>query len=71
MSMTENIGLGEFPADLFKTSGTSPPAAKVDLGEFPAHLFGPQDAPVPRFHISDDLWNGYTVEQVAKQRDPG
>jgi hypothetical protein len=53
--------------DLSKTSGASPPA----LGDFPAHLFGPQDAPrptPPRFHISDDLWNGYSVEQVAKHK---
>lgn len=34
------IKLGEFPADLSKTSGTSPPAN--GLGAFPAHLFTPQ-----------------------------
>lgn len=55
--------------DLSKTSGASPPA----LGDFPAHLFGLQDTPTPRptpprFHISDDLWNGYNVEQVAKHK---
>jgi hypothetical protein len=64
------IKLGEFPADLSKTSGTSPPAN--GLGDFPAHLFAEPETMVSgptTYHITDDLWNAYSQEQLALQTD--
>ena len=46
------------------------PAEGHGIGEFPAHLFAnnaPAD-PVVRYHITDDLWNSFAVEQVAAQK---
>jgi hypothetical protein len=44
------------------------------LPDFPAHLFAaspntrPATMPVVRYHITNDLWNSFTVEQVAAQK---